>query len=68
MNSSYRKEGTFFNKDINIAMAVAIDGGLITPVLKNANERGVLDLGEDWKVSFQRRRDLFSLFHPSPLD
>ena len=50
VNSSYRKEGTFFNKDINIAMAVAIDGGLITPVLKNANERGVLDLGEDWKV------------------
>ncbi|KAL3823234.1 hypothetical protein ACHAXA_003513 [Cyclostephanos tholiformis] len=49
VNSSYRKEGTFFNKDINIAMAVAIDGGLITPVLKNANERGVLDLGEDWK-------------------
>ncbi len=50
VNSSYRKEGTFFNKDINIAMAVAIEGGLITPVLKNANERGVLDLGEDWKV------------------
>jgi pyruvate dehydrogenase E2 component (dihydrolipoamide acetyltransferase) len=68
VNSSYRKEGTFFNKDINIAMAVAIDGGLITPVLKNANERGVLDLGEDWKVSFQRRRGLFPLFHPSPLD
>jgi len=49
VNSSYRKEGAFFNKDINIAMAVAIDGGLITPVLKNANERGVLDIGEDWK-------------------
>jgi hypothetical protein len=62
VNSSYRKEGTFFNKDINIAMAVAIDGGLITPVLKNANERGVLDLGEDWKVSFQQRRGLISLF------
>ena len=51
VNSSFRPEGTFFNKDINIAMAVAIDGGLITPVLKNANERGVLELGENWKVS-----------------
>ena len=50
VNSSFRTEGTFFNKDINIAMAVAIDGGLITPVLKNANERGVLELGENWKV------------------
>lgn len=49
VNSSFRPEGTFFNKDINIAMAVAIDGGLITPVLKNANERGVVELGENWK-------------------
>ena len=52
VNSSFRPEGTFFNKDINIAMAVAIDGGLITPVLKYANERDVLELGENWKVSF----------------
>jgi pyruvate dehydrogenase E2 component (dihydrolipoamide acetyltransferase) len=51
INSSFRQEGTFFNRDINIAMAVAIDGGLITPVLKYANERDVLDLGENWKVS-----------------
>ena len=51
VNSSFREEGTFFNKDINIAMAVAIDGGLITPVLKYANERDVLDIGENWKVS-----------------
>ena len=50
INSSFRDEGTYFNKDINIAMAVAIEGGLITPVLKYANERDVLDLGENWKV------------------
>jgi len=49
INSSFRPEGTFFNKDINIAMAVAIEGGLITPVLKYANERDVLELGENWK-------------------
>lgn len=49
VNSSFRPEGTFFNKDINIAMAVAIDGGLITPVLKYANERDVLEIGENWK-------------------
>ena len=57
VNSSFRPEGTFFNKDINIAMAVAIDGGLITPVLKYANERDVLELGENWKV----RRIRFAL-------
>jgi len=51
INSSYDASGgTVFNKDINIAMAVAIDGGLITPTLKYANERDIFELGEDWKT------------------
>ena len=52
INSSYSSKdggGIQFNKDINIAMAVAIDGGLITPTLKCANERSIIDLVEDWK-------------------
>ena len=64
VNSSFRPEGTFFNKDINIAMAVSIEGGLITPVLKYANERDVLELGENWKVRicFGRRSMIFIFF------
>jgi len=51
MNSNYDPSGGIkWNADINIAMAVAINGGLITPVLKNANERNILELGEDWKA------------------
>jgi len=38
-----------YKKDINIAMAVAIDGGLITPTLQFANERSVIELAENWK-------------------
>lgn len=38
-----------YKKDINIAMAVAIDGGLITPTLDFANERSVVELAENWK-------------------
>jgi pyruvate dehydrogenase E2 component (dihydrolipoamide acetyltransferase) len=53
INSSYSEQGgqagIQYNKDINIAMAVAIDGGLITPTLKYANERGVVELGDNWK-------------------
>jgi pyruvate dehydrogenase E2 component (dihydrolipoamide acetyltransferase) len=52
INSGYTDEqggGIMFKPDINIAMAVAIDGGLITPTLKYANERGVKDLGDNWK-------------------
>uniref|UniRef100_A0A7S4QIL9 Dihydrolipoamide acetyltransferase component of pyruvate dehydrogenase complex n=2 Tax=Ditylum brightwellii TaxID=49249 RepID=A0A7S4QIL9_9STRA len=49
INSSYENGGTNFKADINIAMAVAIDGGLITPTLKYANERNIMELGENWK-------------------
>lgn len=49
MNSRFSEEGTVFVPDINIAMAVAIDGGLITPTLKYANERPVTELAENWK-------------------
>lgn len=51
INSSYSPSGgTIFNKDINIAMAVAIDGGLITPTLKCANERNIGEIGDDWRA------------------
>lgn len=38
-----------YKPDINIAMAVSIDGGLITPTLDYANERSIVELGENWK-------------------
>lgn len=51
INSAFSEQdggGTLFKKDINIAMAVAIDGGLITPTLMYANERPVAELAENW--------------------
>lgn len=57
INSSYTPEGTVFNEDINIAMAVAIDGGLITPTLKYANERNIMELGENWKELVQKAKE-----------
>lgn len=39
VNSSCRDGNSFvYNASINIAVAVAIDGGLITPVLQNADK------------------------------
>ena len=52
INSSFSEQGggsIVYKKDINIAMAVAIDGGLITPTLQFANERSVVELAENWK-------------------
>jgi pyruvate dehydrogenase E2 component (dihydrolipoamide acetyltransferase) len=52
INSAYSDQdggGIQYKADINIAMAVAIDGGLITPTLEYANERPVKELAENWK-------------------
>ena len=52
LNSAYSDQeggGILYKKDINIAMAVAIDGGLITPTMMYANERPVAELAENWK-------------------
>mmetsp|Transcript_16583 Transcript_16583/g.37957 ORF Transcript_16583/g.37957 Transcript_16583/m.37957 type:complete len:522 (+) Transcript_16583:87-1652(+) len=52
INSSYSDQdggGIQYKQDINIAMAVAIEGGLMTPTLMYANERPVKELAENWK-------------------
>jgi len=52
VNSEYSNQdggGILYKSDINIAMAVSIDGGLITPTIKYANERGIVEIGENWK-------------------
>lgn len=37
LNSSWTEEGVFIKQDINIGMAVALDEGLIVPVVRNAD-------------------------------
>lgn len=57
MNSNYDASGgIMFNENVNIAMAVALNGGLITPVLKNANFRNIEELGADWKDLISKAR------------
>jgi pyruvate dehydrogenase E2 component (dihydrolipoamide acetyltransferase) len=59
INSKYSSEqggGIHYQRDINVAMAVSIDGGLITPVLMHANERGIKDLAENWGELVQKAR------------
>ena len=52
INSAYSDQdggGILYKGDINIAMAVAIDGGLITPTLMYANERPIKEIAENWR-------------------
>ncbi|MDB9314259.1 dihydrolipoamide acetyltransferase family protein [Spirulina sp. CS-785/01] len=57
VNASYTDQGIHYANNINIAIAVAMpDGGLITPVLKNADQIDIYSLSRNWKGLVERAR------------
>ena len=44
INASLDGENVVYRKDINLGIAVALDEGLIVPVIKNADEKNLLGL------------------------
>ncbi|MFP4134651.1 MAG: dihydrolipoamide acetyltransferase family protein [Halothece sp.] len=57
VNASYTEKGIQYHGAINIAVAVAMeDGGLITPVLRNAAEQDIYTLSRNWKDLVKRAR------------
>ncbi len=57
VNASLSDRGIEYKSNINIAVAVAMDdGGLITPVLKNADQTDLYTLSRDWKGLVERAR------------
>lgn len=57
VNSSCRDGKSFtHNSSINIAVAVAIDGGLITPVLRDADKVDIYSLSRKWKELVDKAR------------
>ena len=57
VNASYSQDAISYNSQINVAVAVAMpDGGLITPVLRNADEMDIYSLSRTWKDLVARAR------------
>ncbi|CAN6326005.1 unnamed protein product [Urochloa humidicola] len=57
VNSSCRDGKSFtYSNSINIAVAVAIDGGLITPVLQDADKVDIYSLSRKWKELVDKAR------------
>ncbi|MFN7908112.1 MAG: dihydrolipoamide acetyltransferase family protein [Microcystis sp.] len=57
VNASYSDAGIQYHGAINVAVAVAMpDGGLITPVLRSANQMDIYSLSRSWKDLVDRAR------------
>ncbi len=57
VNSSYRGDKIRFYEDADVGVAVAIDEGLITPVIRGANKKGIAQIAREVKELAARARD-----------
>jgi pyruvate dehydrogenase E2 component (dihydrolipoamide acetyltransferase) len=55
-NASYTLEGIARHHHADIAVAVAIDGGLITPIVRAAETKGLADIAREMKDLAERAR------------
>ncbi len=55
-NASYTDKGIAWHKHANVSVAVAIDGGLITPVIFKAEGKGLAEISEEMKDLAARAR------------
>ncbi|MCU1290862.1 MAG: pyruvate dehydrogenase complex dihydrolipoamide acetyltransferase [Acidobacteria bacterium] len=57
VNSSYQDKSIRFYEDADIGVAVAIEDGLITPVVRAANRKGITEISREIKEMAARARD-----------
>jgi pyruvate dehydrogenase E2 component (dihydrolipoamide acetyltransferase) len=55
-NASYTPEGIAHHHHADIAVAVAIDGGLITPIVRSAETKGLAEIAREMKDLAERAR------------
>ena len=56
-NASWENDYTCFFKNTDISVAVAIDGGLITPIVKDVQSKGLIEISENMKNLVNKAKD-----------
>ena len=57
VNASYQDKTVRFYKDSDIGVAVAVEDGLITPVVRAANRKGITEISREIKEMARRARE-----------
>ncbi len=57
VNASLQGEKIYKYKTVNLGIAVAAPGGLIVPVIKDAEKKGIVDFSEDAAEMIKKARD-----------
>lgn len=57
LNSSWTEEGIVIKRYVNIGMAVAVEDGLIVPVIKDADKKDIIELARESQDLARRSRE-----------
>lgn len=56
-NSAWSQDAILLYNNVDISVAVAIDGGLITPIVKNADQKDIVAISSEMKSLAQKAKD-----------
>lgn len=56
-NASWSDNGIMLYNNVDVSVAVAIEGGLITPVIRNADHKSIMDLSSEMKLLATKARE-----------
>lgn len=56
-NSSWTNEAILLYNNVDISIAVAIDGGLITPIVKNADQKSIVTISGEMKELAKKAKE-----------
>ncbi len=56
-NSAWSQDAILLYNNVDISVAVAIDGGLITPIIKNADQKDIVAISNEMKSLAQKAKD-----------
>ncbi|HET9963555.1 MAG TPA: dihydrolipoamide acetyltransferase family protein [Nitrospiraceae bacterium] len=56
INSSWSEDGIVIKKDIHVGIATALDEGLLVPVVRHADRKGLMDLAKEISALAERAR------------
>ncbi|MGC0371364.1 MAG: hypothetical protein DGJ47_000050 [Rickettsiaceae bacterium] len=56
-NASWNEDTTLRYNNVDISVAVSVDGGLITPIIKNADQKNIMTISAEMKKLAKRARE-----------
>ncbi len=57
LKARYEEQGVCVYKNINIGLAVSVDGGLVVPVVKNINLMGIAEISKAYRTKIESARE-----------